>query len=83
MRVSIRDFRANISKLLDEERVEITRSGKVVGVYTSLAHPVSLKKSVYTTPKVKKIYDNISNGKYACGCKKIDGQVLCKKHWRS
>lgn len=39
MKVSIREFRANLSKLLEEKLVEITRNGKTIGVYAKLAEP--------------------------------------------
>ena len=96
MKVTTRQLRANLSKYLKlalTKDIIILNRGKEVGKligYSGDARDLpkdkvylKTKDAVYTTPKVKKIYDNISNGKYDCGCKKIDGQVLCKKHWRS
>jgi antitoxin (DNA-binding transcriptional repressor) of toxin-antitoxin stability system len=98
MEVNIRQFRLNLAQLLNEPSVEITRRGKVIGVYTN----TEKNKNVYTkikneTPeevpdsriRTKQVESKpVENGtsnfvpKYACGCKMGDTR-LCPKHHRS
>lgn len=95
MEVSIREFRANLSKYLKEDEVKITSNGEVVGVYTKIIKACTQSpkktKSVYTAPIMKTIEDVVKkmaevkeNPKfltYGCGCKKGES-TTCPKHHR-
>lgn len=68
---TIREFRKNIKAALDEadtgKSVFLERNGVV---YT-----ITRKKENLCTP-------SIAVNQYGCGCERVDGQNICKKHQR-
>lgn len=90
MKVNVTQFRSKLSALLEEEEVQITRDGKVIGVYTKGPKKSVIKKSMYiskpedihfTGKAIEESMKLQSNSNYACGCKR-GSTKLCPKHHR-
>ena len=76
MTLSIREFTRNIYKYMKVGEYVVTKGGKKAFVVTIKEY----EGDNVVTPKV--IMLNKLIDEYGCGCKKVEGQVMCKKHGR-
>ena len=84
MKVNARQFRANLSRLLDENIVEITRHGEIVGVYTKIGKAKKIvEPAKMPDPELKQEIPSspefINNAKIMVEKKKVYTKPVAKK----